>query len=89
MTRAVIVAAMLMVAGCERKAAPVADDTAIATAAAERKAVADTDAAQREAVSDASGAIVPPAVDPLTSGAIGSAKAGSTVTDGPVTGIKP
>ena len=89
MTRAVIVAAMLMVAGCDRKAAPVVDDTAIATAAAERKAVADTDAAQREAISDASGAIVRPAVDPLTSGAAGSTKAGSTATDAPVTGIKP
>ncbi len=89
MTRAVIVAAMLLVAGCDRKAAPVVDDTAIATAAAERKAVADTDAAQREAVGVASGANVPPAVDPLTSGATGPTKAGSTVTDGPVTGIKP
>ena len=49
MTRAVFVAALL-IAGCDRKAAPVVDNTAIATAAAEHKAVADTDAAQREAV---------------------------------------
>ena len=84
MTRVVIVAAMLMVAGCDRKAAPVVDNTAMATAAAERKAVADTDAAQRE-----TGVIVPPAIDPLTPGATGSAKAVSTATDGPVTGTKP
>jgi hypothetical protein len=48
--RAAAVMAFVLVSACGRSAAPVADSDATAIAAAERKAVADTDAARRDAV---------------------------------------
>ena len=49
MSRSVILAVALLAAACSHQAAPVVDQTAVATAAAERKAVADTDGARRDA----------------------------------------
>ena len=43
------IAVALLLAGCDKTAAPVASDDAIAAAAAEHKAVADTDGARRDA----------------------------------------
>lgn len=47
--RPATVAVLLLVAGCGSGAPPVPTDDAVAMAAAERKAVADTDAARRDA----------------------------------------
>ena len=47
--RRVLAVGLLLLAGCDRGAAPAPNDDARATAAAEHKAVADTDAAEHDA----------------------------------------
>jgi hypothetical protein len=49
MMRAAAIGVLVVVAGCGDHAAPAVSDDAVATAAAERKAVADTDGARRDA----------------------------------------
>ena len=49
MRRAAAISLLVLVTACGTGAAPVVTDDAVATAAAERKAVADTDAARRDA----------------------------------------
>lgn len=48
MIREIVIVACLLSAGCSPAAEPISDDSA-AIAAAERKAIADTDAARRDA----------------------------------------